>query len=156
VTIADLPFAEGAPVDVLRLDREDPDFTGAGYCRLDSVWLDSREGEPSVRVTDALVLALHSPEEPEPLDEDIELEFHDQGVSVLLSRFLGVWLPRVLGGERAIVLALCNPRGGKVSTPAAAGQTPIHYGLGDVQSWLEEDETGRRIRLLADVWRTAV
>ena len=155
--IADLPFHSGDPVEVLSLDRDDPEFTGVGFCRLRSVWLDSRTGEAPIHARDALVLALHSPEEPEPLAEDIELEFADQGASVLLSKFLDVWLPKLLGvGEQVIVLALCNPVGGKVHAPAAAGGLPVCYADGDVESWLEEDEAGAKIRLLADVWRRAV
>ncbi len=156
VTIGDLPFDEGDPVEVLRLDREDPDFTGTGFCRLEHVWLESRDGEPPLRLDEALVVALHSPEEPEELDGDIELEFFDQGVSVLLSKFLERRLPDVIGDERAVVLALCNPRHAIVPAPPSAGARPVWFGLGDVVSWLDEDDTGQRhITLEADVWRRA-
>jgi hypothetical protein len=155
--ISDLPFHEGDPAQVLRLDQNDPDFSDVGWCRLPEVWLDSRQGEPSLLVHDALVLALHSPEEPEPLSDDVELEFWDQGVSVLLSKFLALRLPALRdAADRAIVLALCNPLDATLPAPAAAGGVPVWFGLGDVESWLEEDHAGRRIRLSADVWRTAV
>jgi hypothetical protein len=155
LSIGDLPFRAGDPVEVLRLDRFDPDYGGTGYCHLDRVWLESRGGGEPARVANALVLALHSPEEPEALDDDIELEFYDQGVTVLLSKFLAGWLPRIAGGEHAVVLALCNPRAATVAAPAAAAGVPVWYALGDVESWLDEDEGGRRVRLVADAWRLA-
>ena len=152
-TIAQLPFPEGDPVEILRLDREDPDFTGTGHCRLDEVWLESRSGAAPVAVASALVLALHSPEEPEAVADDLELEFYEQGVTVLLSRFLAVWLPRVWKGDPTIVLALCNPLHTVVPAPPAAGGVPVWLGLGDVVSFLDEDEDGGRVRLVADDWR---
>jgi hypothetical protein len=70
-----------------------------------------------------------------------------------LSAFLDRWLPIALGGEEAIVLAMCNPHRARVRRPAVAGDAALHYGAGDVDSWLDLPE--RRIRLAAPAWRLA-
>ena len=57
-----------------------------------------------------------------------------------LSAFLAVWLPRIRGDERAVVLALCNPHEALIRGPAASAGAPLHYALGDVESWLDPDD----------------
>lgn len=163
-SIAELPFQPHEPLELLNLleGREDPvlDDTRFGWCRLDALWLDDGSAEPR-RVHDVLVLALHAAEEPEALDDDVELEFFveevakDYSVTVLLSRFLEVWLPRIAGGERHIVLAMCNPHRATIQRPAIAGATPVHYALGDVDSWLDLEDGRRHVRLAAEAWRVA-
>jgi hypothetical protein len=77
-------------------------------------------------------------------------------VTVPLSRFLDVWLPKIATPEdRAIVVALCNPRHVPVARPAAAGSAVFLYGLGDVDSSRDEIGFGTDLYLLADEWRTA-
>lgn len=163
-SIAELPFREHDPLELLNLleARDSPvlDDTRFGWCRLGELWLDDGSAEPR-RVRDALVLAVHAAEEPERLADDVELEFFveevakDYSVTVLLSKFLEVWLPRVSGGERAIVLAMCNPHRATLARPAIAGATPVHYALGDVDSWLDVVDGRRHVRLAADSWRLA-
>lgn len=160
--IAELPFHEHDPLELLNLleMRESPvlDDSRFGWARVGDLWLDDGRDAPR-HLRDALVLGLHAAEEPEPLADDVELEFFideiakDYSVTVLLSKFLDVWLPRVSGGERAIVLAMCNPHRARLARPASAGATPLHYGAGDVDSWLDLPE--RRIRLAAPAWRLA-
>lgn len=159
-SIADLPFHECPVLDLLHLEVEreglDLEYTGYGWARARRLWLETRSG--SVRpVDDVLLLALHSTEDAAPLERDIELEFFvdevakDYSVTVLLSDFLAGWLPRLRSDEKAIVLALCNPRCANLGAPARAANIPVYYGHGDVDSWRQNDE----LRLVADAWLTA-
>ncbi|CAN5914323.1 hypothetical protein BH11MYX3_BH11MYX3_48330 [soil metagenome] len=155
--IIDLPFIERPVHELLHLevDRDVPshDYAGFGWARVDRLWLAVGE-EPGRLVRDALVLALHSADDGEVLADDVELEFElpdraDRPVSVLASTFLSRWLP-MLPDASAIVLALCNPHRADLQRPAEA-RSPIHYGLGDVESWREDPD---RILLTAESWCT--
>ena len=105
-SIAELPFQEQDHLSLLNLEEQRAapvlDDTRFGWCRIGELWLDDGMGEPR-QVRDALVLALHAAEEPEEIRDDVELEFFlpdvapDFSVTVLLSRFLEVWLPRIAG-----------------------------------------------------------
>lgn len=130
-------------------DRDQPakDYAGYGWAQVDELWLAVGEDDGE-RVTDALVLALHSADDGEAIADDIELEFElaDRPVSVLASAFLAQWLPK-LPPARAVVLALCNPHGAILRRPPGA-VVPIHYGRGDVESWRDGD----RVLLTAEAW----
>ncbi|MEM9494349.1 MAG: hypothetical protein AAGC55_34705 [Myxococcota bacterium] len=165
-SIADIPFLVGDPFELLHLDehRDETDFSyyGFGFCRIGQLQLNQRgETEPSAPVRDCLVLALHAADDCEQLDDDVELEFfvdevaEDYSVTVLLSDFLKIWLPRLLGGEQALVLSLCNPHKAVLRKPAICGSTPVYYPLGDVESWLESIAGRPLIGLDADEWRLA-
>lgn len=156
LTIAELPFRERPALELLNLEGEraapQHDYAGYGWARLPSVWLGADDtGE---LVADALVLALHSPDDSPPRTDDVELELDlpdGSSVLVLLSAFLASWLPR-LPPARAIVLAVCNPHRAHPARPPGV-TVPIHYALGDVTSWLDRDR-GDRIELVADAWGT--
>jgi hypothetical protein len=150
--IAELPFAERPVLELLNLDdaaraAPDPDYAGFGHARIDRVAL---IGEGGRVVEDALLVAVHSADDGDALVDDVELEFvlGDRSVTVLLSAFLERWLPRLAGDARAIVLVMCNPH--RASIRPAAG-VPVHYALGDVESWLD----GGDVRLVAEAWRVA-
>jgi hypothetical protein len=160
LTIAELPFHERPVLELLNLvgerDAPDPGYAGYGWARVPGVWLgDGADDREAGRfIADALVLALHSADDAEPLADDIELEFDlpdGSSVLVLLSQFLARWLPK-LPRASAIVLALCNPQHSTPRAPAGA-TAPIHYALGDVTSWLDRDR-GDRIELIAGSWGT--
>jgi hypothetical protein len=159
LTIADLPFVERSVRELLDLeaDRDQPsrEFSGYGWARVDELWLEARGCSPH-RIADALVLALHTADDAEPLADDLELELElpDRAVSVLASAFLERWLPR-LPQASAIVLAICNPHRAALRRPAAA-TVPVHYALGDVAAWRHAvpGEPRDRILLTADEWRT--
>lgn len=119
-----------------------------GWCRLPGVEL---VGEDQALWVDApLVLALHSPDADEiqvprrgGVPSDINLEFAlDGGRSAiaLLSEFLKVHAPAVVGDARTIVLALCNPRRARISRPPVLAGRRIYYGTGDVVAWLRRRE----------------
>jgi hypothetical protein len=157
-TIGELPFHERPVRELLNLvgerDAPDPGYAGHGWARVPRVWLGGDAGTGQ-SVADALVLALHSPDDAEPLTDDVELELElpdGSSVLVLLSRFLAAWLPK-LPRAPAIVLALCNPLRATVRPPANA-TAPIHYARGDVTSWLDRDR-GDRVELLAESWGMA-
>lgn len=157
LTITELPFHERPVLELLNLVGEraepDPGYAGYGWARVPRVWLGGRAGAGRF-VSDALVLALHSPDDAEPLGDDIDLELDlpdGSSVLVLLSRFLATWLPK-LPRASAIVLALCNPQRATPRAPAGA-TAPIHYARGDVTSWLDRDR-GDRIELIAESWGT--
>ncbi len=153
--IADLPFRERPLLELLNLNEErdvpQHDYAGYGWALADSVWLGTADGA-GIPVDGSLVLALHSPDEAEPRRDDVELLFDlsdGTSVTVPLSRFLEVWLPRLPAAD-SIVLALCNPHRAR---PPYRGQTPLHYAEGDVTSWLDRDQ-GDRVELIADAWGT--
>jgi hypothetical protein len=143
VTVLELPFRERDVRELLNLteDRDEPDYHYAGYgwAQVDEVWLDD------TRVRDALVLAVHSPDDSEPIADDVELEFDlpdGPPVTVLTSLFLDKWLPK-LPKASAIVLALCNPHR---ATLRANAPVPLYYAHGDVESWRD----GERILLTSE------
>lgn len=159
LTIGELPFRERPVRELLNLvgerDAPDPDYAGHGWARVPRVWLGgaARDAGAGQFVADAVVLALHCPDDAEPLTDDVELELElpdGSSVLVLLSRFLAAWLPK-LPRASAVVLALCNPQRATLRPPATA-TAPIHYARGDVTSWLDRDR-GDRIELLAESWR---
>jgi hypothetical protein len=142
--ILDLPFRERPVLELLNLHEDraapDRDYAGYGWARVPRVYLvDAHE---VIAVDDALVLALHSADDAEPLENDIELLFDDVRVSVLASDFLTKWLP-VLPQAKAVVLALCNPH-------HATLNVPVYYATDDVESWRDDG----RIELETEgVWR---
>jgi hypothetical protein len=156
--IAELPFARLDPLEALNLQEEralpDPDFAGYGWCRVSRIWLLGADGDARP-VDDAAVLALHTPDDAEPAAGDLELEFvldpkTGESVLVALSAFLAAWLPRVVDGARAVVLAVCNPHRVLLPRPAAAGAATVHAPLGDVTSWLVDGA----LQLRATSWNT--
>lgn len=157
-SIAEIPFPRRGPLEVLHLDGDrdglDEDYAGFGHGRVDELTLEGRDG--AVVVRDALVLALHCVEGGGDDPDDIELEFvvdeaTGASVSAALSAFLAARLPALLGGERAVVLALCNPRPVAVARPPCLPPgSPLYYGLGDVESWYHDGA-----RLVAEAWRIA-
>jgi hypothetical protein len=185
-SVLELPFARQPLFPLLGFDLERKrevvslEYTGYGWCRPARLWLHATREGRSVCVEEPLVLALHSADDGPALAGDILLEFALAGqapVAAPLSLFLARWLPRLLGelGEagdaagaagRPIVLALCNPHRAELARPEAAAGRPVHYALGDVDSWLDleepaalrgpdEKEAGGRMRLCADQWHVA-
>ena len=176
-SIADLPFRERDAFELLRvlepsayeadeieadgLDYDD-DYYQFGYARVERVTLvENGATEPLPDVRHALLLALHSADDPEELFDDVELEFFveevhdDYSVTVLLSDFLHRWLPRISGSERAIVLVLCNPHHAVLAAPVVANGVPVYYAMGDVISRRGSDGPHPFLQLYADDWRRA-
>ena len=155
-TIAELPFHERPTLELLNLAEDriapDPDYAGYGWARASCLWLvDS--GTPARRVDDALLLALHCPDDGEVLKNDIELYFElpeQPPVTVLASAFFARWLPRLPQDASAIVLALCNPQHASLSQPEET-RLPLHFAEGEVESWIAFDDG--RIELRARRWR---
>ena len=197
-SIADIPFRERDPFALLNLTPGrhagpevdlsdgpgdeldgpddglgglDLDYADFGYARVGELWLAAHDDPEPRPVRDALLLALHTPDDAEAHDGDLLLEFwpeiggeadeagEDLVVQVMLSRFLEIWLPRISSDERAIVLAVCNPCHTRLVRPPALRTVPIHYPLGDATSWCEEPADflagPGALRLLADAWPTA-
>jgi hypothetical protein len=160
-SLAEIPFDRCDPLALLGLREAraepDPDYVRFGHARLDRIWLD--DGDKRNAVRGALLLALHSCDLGEPRPDDVVLEFFvdevapGYSVTALLSAFLAARLPALRGDEEAIVLAMCNPHRAALAHPAAAGPVPVHYALGDVESWLDLDLPG--VRLRAPAWRVA-
>ena len=161
-SIGDLPFRARPVLELLHLDvhrdAPDPDYAGFGHARAAEVVLEGRDGARRT-VAEPLIVAVHADDDPEPLTDDLELAFDDGdpdgGVTVLLSDFLRVWLPRLRGDERAIVLVACNRHRARLPRPAAAVDVPVFYALGDVESWQERDDHRQSLHLVAEAWRTA-
>jgi hypothetical protein len=163
--VLDLPFRRGSAEAVLGLDHGgdhvDLDYAGFGWTMLPEVTLE--DSTASWIATDALVVAVHSADDGAALPDDVELEFAlGQGADgapmgsaiVPLSLFLRQWLPQLPDGA-VIVLAMCNPHRAQVVLPAEAGERPLYYAVGEVDSWLDQDAEGERIRLVAPLWRRA-
>lgn len=159
--IADLPFRERPLLELLDLtaDRAEPsdDYAGYGWARARRVWLIEPDAEPRA-VDDALVVALHCPDDGERLANDIELYFElpDQSpLTVLASKFFERWLPRLPRDASAIVLALCNPHHARLPRPDET-PAPLYFACGEVESWMAcADTVDRedRIELRAPSWR---
>ncbi|MDX2094126.1 MAG: hypothetical protein SFX73_40220 [Kofleriaceae bacterium] len=155
--IAALPFHERPLLELLNLhiDRDAPahDYAGYGWARAEHLWLATHEpAAPPVRVDDALVLALHTADDAEALDGDIDLEFELElgpPAAVRASLFLAQWLPRLPRDPQAIVLALCNPHDATLRLPSEA-PAPLHYAAGDVFSWIDRET--REVHLVGDRW----
>lgn len=161
LTIAELPFLERPAIELLALDvdRDEPDrdYAGHGWARLDRVTLVDGADRRRV-VDDVLLIAVHSADDGEALGTDVELELelpdHElRAVTVLASRFLEIWLPR-LPRTAAIVLVMCNPHRAVLAGPAQGWDVPVHYALGDVESWRDLDDPVTGIRLVAETWCT--
>lgn len=155
-SIADLPFVERPVIELLALDRDEPDpeYAGFGWARVPEVWLEA-EDAAAVVVRDALVLAIHSADDAEPLDGDVDLAFEIDGraFAVRLSAFLDRWMPSLPRDAGAIVLALCNDHGAVLARRPVLGDAALWYPVGATTAWLDVD-TGR-IRLVADAWKEA-
>lgn len=154
-SIGELPFVERPARALLGLehggDAIDTDYAGFGWAVVDALDLADPRGVETVR--GPLVLALHGADDGPAWPDDVELEFALDGryLTAPLSRFLATWLPR-LPRTDAVVLAMCNPH--RASLPALVDR-PLRYGLGPVDSWLDETGSPARLRLTADAWRSA-
>jgi hypothetical protein len=164
-SISEIPFVERDALELLNLDeyRDEPDleYYQYGFARVDRLCLLERDAPEPLIVRDALLLALHSADEGEAFERDIELEFFvdevadDYSVTALLSDFLERRLPELVSDELAIVLVLCNPYNAIVPKPDIVGATPMYFALGDVESWVDVDSGRPFIQLVADSWRRA-
>lgn len=186
-SVADIPFRERDPFDLLNLtahagagedenedeDRDpDLDYAGFGYARVGELWLATHESPEPLPVRNALLLALHTPDDARVHENDLLLEFwidpetcedvdedDSQTITVMLSRFLTVWLPRLSSDETALVLAVCNPHHTRLVRPTGLRSATISYPLGDVTSWCDAPTDflagPGALRLLADAWHTA-
>lgn len=151
--IADLPFHERPLEPLLGFDPArvelDRAYAGYGWARVRRIWLADRNGERAV--DDAIVVALHSPDDSTA--PELELEFELPGTTnsaiVALTDFLAVWLPRLPVGT--LVLALCNPRRLPLARLGPMITRPLWHADGDVESW--QDDAGR-IVLRAETWYT--
>jgi hypothetical protein len=160
--IEDLPFEEREPLSLLGIvrGRHEPDleFGGYGWATVPDLELAASHGERSV-VHHPLVLALHTPDEPDEttteLEVELEVELDAEIVSVLvpLHRLLEVKVTPLVSGVRDVVLALCNPRALRPTAPPWLPGRRLHYATGDVIAWLDVERDGREtIRLQAERW----
>lgn len=150
--IADLPFHEKPIRDLLGLDHtfeseeEALQWAEYGWTRASEIWLNDE------LVSNALILAIHADDHGEPLADDIELAFEldpktGDGVQVLLSKFLEVWLPK-LPADHTIVLAVCNRFDAVLKMPGRL----LRYPMGNTFAW-NVDRTPD-ICLEAETWCT--
>ena len=182
-SLAELPFERQEPLALLGLEpgpggewrtEPDHDYARFGWAEVEAIVLEADDGLRRV-VGPALVLALHSTDEPSPSAGviELELELHDLEteldasvgmtdgpeppeplvIRAPLDRFLEVWLPRLPSTASHVVLALCNPLHLDPARPAALGERHLCYAYGDVLSWLDHDES-TSIRLRAPSWHT--
>lgn len=142
-TIAELPFREALPDDLLgidwaRPDALDEDHTGFGWGHVPRLTLAASLTRDEVLLEDPLVLALHSADRPAEADRgapfDLELVVAGERLHLPLERFLAVWLPR-LPPSTDIVLAVCNPTGYPIPRPPGLpAMTRLWVPTGDVDS----------------------
>jgi hypothetical protein len=181
-SIADIPFRERDAFALLNLSpglHADPEgggpdleYAGFGYARVGELWLAAHGDAEPRPVREVLLLGLHTPDDAEPHDGDLLLEFWPEGdpdaagdggdepvVQVMLSRFLAAWLPRISRDERAVVLAVCNPHHTTLPRAPALGGVSMHYPLGDTTSWYEAPADRLAgpgvLELVADAWVVA-
>ena len=161
-SVAELEFTRRSARDLLNVanDRDLPDTEhyAFGWGIVAPLVLKSSAGT-AVPLRSALVLAVHSADEPSPDAEDLELEFDiDYGpgpddyvaIIVTLGLFVTLHLPRVLAQQPAtdVVFAMCNPTGRPLRIPYVAGVRTYWWAEGDVDSWVDPD----RYYLTADTW----
>jgi hypothetical protein len=167
-SLSEIAFEREEPLALLGLRpgldgvwRREPDFDYArfGWAEAAAILLEAEDGSRRV-VGPALVLALHSTDEPSPdagvieLELDVQAEPEPLAVRAPLDRFLDIWLPRLPATAPHVVLALCNPLRLDPARPAALAARQLHYAYGDVLSWLDHDDDPPRIRLHAHTWHT--
>jgi hypothetical protein len=156
--ILELPFVERPVIELLHLENPGPvdtEYAGYGWARVDRLWLETQRSMHEEPIDDALVLAIHSADDGDPLPDDVDLEFElPGGQSFLVSAalFLERWLPRLPQDPAAIVLAMCNPF--DATLRAQAIRAPIYFPYGAADAWLVPDDLGPRIRLSAPSWGT--
>jgi hypothetical protein len=158
LSLADIPFERREVLPLLGLDGDrapDEDFDAHGWCRPVELWLD--DGTPR-RVASPLLLAMHTPDEPHPGPLMLELWFEHDGeplaARVPWTRFAEERVAPLLGPERDVVLALCNPQRKPVPAPPGLGSRTLHFAEGDVTAWLDPAGGTPRILLTAQRWRT--
>lgn len=174
-SLAEIPFEREEVLALLGLRpgpdgawRSEPDLDYArfGWAQAEVLVLEGEDGTRQV-VGPALVLALHSTDEPSPdagvIELELELHDHDDDpaedaeplvIRAPLDRFLDAWLARLPANAPHVVLALCNPLRLDPARPSALGPRQLHYAYGDVLSWLDHDRDPPRIRLHAHQWHT--
>lgn len=156
-SLADLPFRERPLLELLDLvvERSAPNEEYAGFGWARTARLSLVDDTSSRALNDVLVLALHSADDGEVLERDVELYFELDGrppVTVLASTFLAHWLPRLPQDVSAVVLAMCNPHRASLTAPKGT-RVPLHYAHGDVDSWQARHDD--HIELRAPHWRQA-
>lgn len=173
-SLAEIPFEREEVLALLGLRpgpdgalRSEPDLDYArfGWAEAEVLELEGEDGTRQL-VGPALVLALHSTDEPSPdagvIELELELHDHDDDpaeeaeplvIRAPLDRFLDAWLARLPANAPHVVLALCNPLRLDPARPSAMGSRQLHYAYGDVLSWLDHDDLPR-IRLHAHQWHT--
>ncbi len=154
-TIADIPFLQTPPDELLGIDWGRPGFvdddhTGFGFGVVPRLVLRSQTTSTLLappRVP--LVLALHTadrdPLTPSDAPFDLELDIGDERLHVPLDRFLAVWLPRLTTAHHPtdLVLALCNPTNHPlVRPPQLAPSTRFWYASSNVDSFAEQGAPG--------------
>lgn len=178
--IADIPFPEKHPLDLLHLTTlsadggPDLDYAGFGYASaplLNLLSLDTNHA--SFRVRDVLLVGLHAVDDlPDDVD-DIELLFEfppeddedeELVITAPLAKFLEIHLPPLLATSpaREVVLAVCNPHQWPIHKPECLKDRPLYVPYGDVTShmMIEADEKGLptmvaldSVRLEAVAWQ---
>lgn len=157
--VGDIPFDRAETRRLLGLDPDSPrgdDFYEHGWCRPAAVWLDDGRLR---RIDSPLLIAIHTPDEPEPGPLHLEFWFDHHGEEVAArvpwERFAAQKIVPVLGSESDVVLALCNPQHKDVLRAAEFGGRVLHVAQGDVTAWLDKPRgPSPRIRLTADRWNT--
>ena len=148
MALTDLPFEQQPPKPLLGLDvdRDEPDldFAGFGWGHLPALTPSTPYG--ARRLLDALVFAVHTPDEPgDALELEFWLDDGDDAIAAMVPWPLfadRILRPR-LGAQREVVLAMCNPNNLRIAAPAWLGSHRLHYAEGDVISWLDRNEPRR-------------
>jgi hypothetical protein len=146
--IGDLPFHERPIEELLALGgnltvEESRQWAGFGWARVPKIWLNDE------LVTDALVVAVHADDDGEAVTGDIEIAFElsDANVTMLLSEFVQVWLPR-LPSAATTVLLVCNPFHATLRMEGRA----FRYPQGEARAWMIDRDPP--ISLEAETWCT--
>lgn len=158
-SLADIPFEQHDVMALLGLDGDDApgdEFDAHGWCRPVEIWLDDGQLR---RIESPLLIAAHTPDEPQPGPLVVELWIEHEGeplaVRVSWTRFAEECVAPRLGPERDVVLALCNPQHKPVPPPVGLGARTLHFAEGDVTAWFEIADDAPRISLTAQRWRTS-
>ncbi len=168
-SVLELPVLERDPVELLGITSGgfvNADYDRFGFARVAGLVLADFEQRQPIELDEALLLAVHTADDAEPLADDLDLEFwltdeRDEQLAfqATLSLFLERWLPRLPQEPSALVLAVCNPASTELPRPPGlARNRQFYYPHGDVTAWFEDSAnpialaTGT-LGLSADAWR---
>jgi hypothetical protein len=174
-SLRDIPFPYRDLEDLLVLSRVGEhvrkplkDDVRYGFGFTEQIRLISTKTGYSEEVKQVLLIALHSSEDPNPYENDIDVEFAltdlgwaSQDYFAPLTRFLELRFEEIQMTFEAVIMVVCNFEQRTLSFPPCMKSYPVYYAKGEVTSFInvDHDEYGQitwvdkdSLRLEAKQW----